>query len=114
MPAEKARPKRSPVQKKRMGHILYKTIKTVDAKGRVLLGPKVAGQPVQVEESGEGEWTVRLVEAVPIKEAWLFKNPEALRRLQHGLRQAQNREFARNPREGQDDTWLADVDAENV
>ena|SRR5260221_2643654 len=91
-----------------------KSLKVADAKGRVLLGPNVANQSVQVEESGVGEWTVRLIEAVPIKEAWLFKNPEALRRMQNGLRQAQNREFAADPRKDQDYSWLTDVDEENV
>lgn len=77
-------------------------LKVADAKGRVVLGPKAANQSLQVEESGVGEWTVRLVEPVPVKEAWLFKNPEALRRVQLGFRQAQNREFATDPRKGQE------------
>ena len=91
-----------------------KSLKVADAKGRVLLGPNVAKRPVQVEDRGEGEWTIRLVEPVPIKEAWLFKNPEALRRLRNGVQQAQNREFTADPREGQDYSWLGDVDTENV
>ena len=90
------------------------TLKVADSKGRVVLGPNVANQSVQVEESGVGEWTVRLVEPVPVKEAWLFKNPEALRRVQNGFQQAQNREFVPDPREGQDYSWLRDVDEENV
>jgi hypothetical protein len=89
-------------------------IKVADAKGRVLLGPKVAYQQVQVEESGVGEWTIRLVEPVPVKEAWLFKNPEALQRVQKGFQQAQKREFAPDPREGRDYSWLDDVDEGNV
>jgi hypothetical protein len=67
-----------------------------------------------VEQSGVGEWTVRLVEPIPVKEAWLFKNPEALKRVQKGYRQAQQREFVSDPREGQDYSWLRDVDEENV
>jgi hypothetical protein len=90
------------------------TLKVADAKGRVVLGPKAANQSVQVEESGVGEWTVRLVEPVPVKDAWLFKNPEALRRVQRGFQQAQKREFAADPREGRDYSWLRDVDEENV
>ena len=93
---------------------VLRPIKVADAKGRVLLGTNVANQLVQVEESGVGEWTVRLVEPVPVKEAWLFKNPKALRRVQNGFQQAQNREFASDPREGQDYSWLRDVDEENV
>jgi hypothetical protein len=85
-----------------------------DAKGRVLLGVSVANQPVQVETHGEGEWTIRLVEAVPNKEAWLIQNPEASRRVQHGMRQAERREFVTDPRQGQDYSWLTDVDEENV
>src|SRR5215470_2183922 len=86
---------------KRAG-FLSRTLKVADSKGRVVLGPNVANQSVQVEESGVGEWTVRLVEPVPVKEAWLFKNLEALRRVQNGFQQAQNREFAPDPRVGQD------------
>lgn len=92
----------------------FKSLKVADAKGRVLLGPNVARQPVQVEEHGAGEWIIRLIEPVPIKEAWLFKNPEALRRLRNGVQQAQNREFTADPREGQDYSWLNDVAEENV
>jgi hypothetical protein len=94
--------------------LLLKSLKVADAKGRISLGPHVARQPVQVEEHGAGEWIIRLVEPVPIKEAWLFKNPEALRRVQNGFLQAQNREFTADPRESQDYSWLNDVDAENV
>src|SRR5215208_1981258 len=83
-----------------------KSLKVADAKGRVVLGPNVANQSMQVEERGVGEWTIRLVEPVPVKEAWLFKNPEALRRVQNGFLQAQNREFAADPRKGQDYSWL--------
>jgi hypothetical protein len=90
------------------------TLKIADSKGRIVLGPNVANQSVQVEERGVGEWTVRLVEPVPIKEAWLFKNPRALRRVQKGFQQAQNREFALDPREGQDYSWVDEVDEENV
>lgn len=93
---------------------VLRPIKVADAKGRVSLGPNIANQPVQVEESGVGEWTVRLVEPVPVKEAWLFKNPQALRRVQNGFQQAQNREFASDPREGREYVWLRDVDEENV
>jgi hypothetical protein len=98
----------------RRATLSLKSLKVADAKGRVLLGPKVAKQPVQVEECGAGEWIVRLVEPVPVREAWLFKNPEALRRVQTGFQQAQNREFAADPREGRDYSWLEDVDEENV
>jgi hypothetical protein len=98
----------------RRAGFLSHTLKVADSKGRVVLGPNVANQSVQVEESGVGEWTVRLVEPVPVTEAWLFKNPEALRRVQNGFQQAQNRKFAPDPREGQDYSWLRDVDEENV
>jgi len=92
----------------------FKPLKIADAKGRVVLGPAIANQPVQVEESGVGEWTVRLVAAVPVKEAWLFKNPAALKRVHNGFQQAQHRAFAPDPRKGRDYPWLKDVDEENV
>jgi hypothetical protein len=106
--------KKSPGIAQRRASPAFRPIKVADSKGRISLGPAVAYQQVQVEERGVGEWTVRLVEPVPVKEAWLFKNPEALRRFQHGYQQAQKREFAADPREGRDYSWLSDVDEENV
>lgn len=99
---------------KRSATFPFTSLKMADAKGRISLGSSVAKQPVQVEERGEGEWTIRLVEAVPIEKAWLIKNPEASRRVHKGLRQAQNREFATDPRKGQDSSWLNDVDIEII
>lgn len=85
-----------------------------DGKGRISLGQVFANVPVQVEERGEGEWTVRVVEAVPARELWLMKNKAALNLVTEGILQAQAYEFAEDPRKGRDYSWLEDVDEENV
>jgi hypothetical protein len=85
-----------------------------DGKGRISLGQAFANMPVQVEEREEGEWTVRIVEAVPARELWLMKNKSALNLVTAGILQAQAHEFAADPRKEREYSWLEDVDEENV
>lgn len=85
-----------------------KLLKT-DAKGRVSLGQSFANVPVQLEARDGGEWVLRLVEAIPVKEAWLFKNQEALNLVTSGILQAQQREFAQDPRV-EKHAWLEEMD----
>lgn len=89
-------------------------LKNTDKKGRVSLGASFANVPVHIEPKGKGEWMIRVVEAIPAKEAWLMKNKEALNLVTTGILQAQNREFAEDPMEGRDYSWLEEVDEENV
>lgn len=62
--------------------------KKLDSKGRLVLGPEYANATVLVEQVADGEFRVQTAAVVPVKEAWLFKNQEALDLLQTGLRQA--------------------------
>ncbi len=89
-------------------------LKTTDRKGRVSLGPSFANVPVHIEPTGEGEWMVRVVEAIPVKEMWLLKNKEALNLVTAGILQAQNREFADDPMKGRDYSWLEEVEEGDV
>ena len=73
------------------------TTETADSKGRVALGKAFANSPVLIERISPTE--VRIVKArvIPASEGWLWDNPQALNMVKRGLRQAKNREFAKNP-----------------
>ena len=71
--------------------------KTVDAKGRLALGPDWAGSLAIVRDLGRGVIEVTRAEAIPASEAWLFKNPEALAAVRQGLAEAQSGQFVEGP-----------------
>lgn len=62
--------------------------KKLDSKGRLVLGPAYANATVLVEEVREGEFRVQTAAVVPMREAWLYKNNEALELVQKGLEEA--------------------------
>lgn len=68
----------------------------VDGKGRVTLGKAFAHKLVIVKESAAGVLLIP-AEAVPAKEAWLHKNPEAIVSVVRGLAEAEAGEFAEAP-----------------
>lgn len=70
----------------------------IDAKGRITVGPYLpkGTSSVQVKTDDEGNVTLIPFVEIPVREAWLYKNPEALRSLMDGIKQAdsgQTREF---------------------
>ncbi len=71
------------------------TAKKLDAKGRLVLGPSYANATVLVEEVAHGEIRVRMAEVIPVGEAWLFKNEEALSLVKEGLSQAKRGKVAK-------------------
>ena len=73
------------------------TVRTVDSKGRVNLGKAFADQLVIVQSLGDGNLQIIRAEAVPVPEAWLYKNKEALASVSRGLEQAKARRFASPP-----------------
>jgi len=79
------------------------TTKTVDSRGRLSLGPEYANRLVIVRERDDGAVEIIPAEAVPAREAWLFKNPDALDAVRQGLREARAREFAEPPDLGADE-----------
>jgi len=83
------------------------TARSVDGKGRVTLGKEFANRHVIVSKLGEGVLQVVLAEVVPAREAWLYKNPEALASVLRGL---QERGFAEAPDLAADADWLGDED----
>lgn len=72
--------------------------RTVDKRGRVALGQDFAGQLVIISDIDDTTVQVTKAEAVPAREAWLYKNPEALAAVKEGLQQARDRDFAKPPK----------------
>jgi len=83
------------------------TTKTVDSKGRVALGKDFANRHVIVNVLGKGVLQIVLAEVVPAREAWLYKNPEALLSVLKGL---QEPGFAESPDLDAGNDWLGDED----
>lgn len=71
--------------------------RTLDARGRLTLGPDWAGALAIVEEVKEGVVQVTLAEAIPAREAWLHRNPKALASVRRGLEQAKAGNFVEGP-----------------
>ena len=71
--------------------------RTVDARGRLTLGAEFAGHQVIVQKVDEGELRIIQAETVPAREAWLYKNPEALASVMQGLAEARAGETAKAP-----------------
>jgi ABC-type nitrate/sulfonate/bicarbonate transport system substrate-binding protein len=58
--------------------------RTADSKGRVVLGKRFANRTV-------------IVKVVPEREAWLYKNPKALKSVLRGLAEARAGHFTAGP-----------------
>lgn len=87
------------------------TTKTLDAKGRVTLGLKFAGQTVVVDDSNPLCIQIRPVVLIPAAEAWLYKNNEAIGPVRKGLADAVDGNFAnKGPDIENDLDWLSDVE----
>ncbi len=86
------------------------TTKTLDAKGRVTLGLRFAGQTVIIDDSNPTCITIRPVVMIPADEAWLYKNQTALGLVRQGLDDARCGNFAEaSPDVDGDLDWLNDV-----
>lgn len=59
-----------------------------DSKGRVALGTVNANKLWQVEEQPDGSILLTPMVAVPEREVWFYKNPEAQAMVQQGLEQS--------------------------
>jgi hypothetical protein len=73
------------------------TTKTVDARGRLTLGPRYANRLVIVEERADGAVEITPAEAVPASEAWLYRNPKAAEAVRTGIEDAKAGRFAEPP-----------------
>ena len=72
-------------------------VKKADSKGRIALGREFAGALVIVVREAEGIVKLIPAEAVPAREAWLFKNPEAMRRVMAGIEDAKAGRMTEGP-----------------
>jgi hypothetical protein len=77
--------------------------KTADAKGRITLGNKYAGQTFIVLEVDD-EVILSPAVTIPAREAWLYKNEAAMKSLRRGLDEAKKLRFSDSP---------PDLDADN-
>ena len=73
------------------------TTKTIDSKGRLALGSNFAGRLVIVDDADPDKIVITVARAIPEKEAWLYKNKEALGKVRRGLAQARERRFCKTP-----------------
>lgn len=71
--------------------------KRVDGKGRLALGKEFAGRLVIIKELHAGTVQITRAEAVPEDEAWLHRNPAALRAVREGIEQARVGELTDGP-----------------
>ncbi len=78
----------------------------IDSKGRVMLGAEYSGAIVLIEKKEDGDIVIHLAEVIPQKEAWLYKNKEALASVLKGLEQAKKGQFANDPINFDEDDWL--------
>ncbi|MFH0963144.1 MAG: hypothetical protein V2A58_03935 [Planctomycetota bacterium] len=83
--------------------------RNADEKGRVCLGPDFAGQPVIVQEIARGILRVIKAEVVPSREAWLFKNPEALQAVLEGIEQVRAGYVSEGPDLARGDRLVAKI-----
>ena len=68
-----------------------KVIKTVrpDSKGRITLGKLLNGvSSVRVMVEEDGKIILEPYTEIPMREAWLYNNPEAFEKVSKGIRQA--------------------------
>ena len=72
-------------------------VKTVDARGRLALGRKFAGQRVIVGDSDPDRLIITRAASIPAREAWLYENAVALGLVRRGLAQARAGKFGSSP-----------------
>ena len=73
------------------------TIRTIDGRGRLTLGPEFANPLVIVKAREDDALEVIPAEAIPARESWLYKNPEALAAVMEGLEQAKAGKLVEGP-----------------
>jgi len=82
--------------------------KTVDSKGRLVLGKRFANRTVLIREIDDTEIVITMAQVIPAREAWLFDNHEAKEQVSRGLDQARRRVFSDTPPDLDEDSSLAD------
>lgn len=61
--------------------------RTIDSRNRLTIGELAYGfNRVKIYKNDSGEILLKPVAEIPVSELWLFKNKEALKNIQNGLR----------------------------
>lgn len=84
--------------------------KIADGKGRLLIGSEYANVKFIIERRKDGVILLMPAVTIPVSEAWLFENKEALASVARGLKQAQRREFVDSPVLKKDENWISKLD----
>jgi hypothetical protein len=84
------------------------TTKLVDSKGRLMLGSRLAGRMVIIDDSDPAHIVITPAVAIPEKEAWLYKNKVALELVRKGLEELKEGKFSDSPPDLAKDAGLAD------
>ncbi len=82
--------------------------KTIDERGRLVLGPAFAGRTVIVDDSDPDRIVIIPAKVVPAREAWLHENEHALALVLRGLAEAKAGISSENPPDIDADAELAD------
>ncbi len=72
-------------------------VKTVDSKGRLTLGVEFAHMQFFIDRKEGNVIQIIPAETVPAREAWLFKDHDALASVLRGLEQVRSGEMAEAP-----------------
>jgi hypothetical protein len=84
------------------GGYMTKTIQT-DSQGRLNLGRKYASSTFIVEVVDEEEFLLKKAAVIPERELWLLKDPDALKSVHKGLKEAKDyRLHSMDPKEFED------------
>lgn len=73
------------------------TTKLVDNKGRLMIGSRLAGRMVIIDDSDPNCIVITPAVAIPESEAWLYKNKAAVDRVRAGLEKARQGKFSKSP-----------------
>jgi hypothetical protein len=84
-------------------------VKTVDSKGRVVLGSEYANRMVLVDDTEPGKLIIMPATAVPDRELWLHQNKPVQAAVLAGLEQARAGRFSANPPDLDKDVPLVDA-----
>jgi hypothetical protein len=71
--------------------------RTIDSKGRLLLGKEYAGRQVIIDDQEPDRLVIMTATTVPDRELWLYCNKRALDDVLTGLEQAKRGEFVPGP-----------------
>ena len=85
--------------------------KILDSKGRVSLGKQFAGNTVMVDDTDPYNIVIKRAVVIPEQEAWLYRNPKALKLVRKGLAEAAAGKFSdSSPDLEADEKWASELE----